>query len=271
MKEQQKFSNFHDLYASGKIPVTAHGTYIGRYPENSLMGVKAAYEAGCDFVEFDVRVTKDGVPVLQHDSTLDRNSDGTGSFYDYTLAELEKVNFSYYEYFIDCSGRKRKTPEYESCPITRLDTVLEEYGKKIFMNIQIYETDPKALEILCGMFKDFDMYGRGYFTLGRFGDGHNVRAIDKNIDLCILERPGETVRTTMALLHDFYDFGSFIAQPRWFDITPQYCEESRKLGIRSNVYYANLAEDAQRFVDCGIDGILTDYPENIFPVVNKIG
>ena len=72
-------------------------------------------------------------------------------------------------------------------------------------------------------------------------------------------------------LHDFYDFGSFIAQPRWFDITPQYCEESRKLGIRSNVYYANLAEDAQRFVDCGIDGILTDYPENIFPVVNKIG
>ena len=116
MKEQQKFSNFHDLYASGKIPVTAHGTYIGRYPENSLMGVKSAYEAGCDFVEFDVRVTKDGIPVLQHDNTLDRNSDGTGSFYDYTLAELEKVNFSYYEYFIDCSGRKRKTPEYESCP-----------------------------------------------------------------------------------------------------------------------------------------------------------
>ena len=47
-------------------------------PENTLAAVSAAIEAGADAVEFDLQVTRDGVPVLFHDATLDRTTDGAG-------------------------------------------------------------------------------------------------------------------------------------------------------------------------------------------------
>ncbi len=54
--------------------VVAHRGYAGRFPENTLEGLVAAVEAGVRYVEFDVQVTSDGVPVLLHDVTLERTA-----------------------------------------------------------------------------------------------------------------------------------------------------------------------------------------------------
>lgn len=52
--------------------LVAHRGAPDAYPENSLTGVRAALEAGARFVEFDVQMTRDGVPVVLHDDTLAR-------------------------------------------------------------------------------------------------------------------------------------------------------------------------------------------------------
>lgn len=54
----------------------AHRGYSGAAPENTLAAVEAALDAGADAVEFDLRVTADGVPVLHHDETLARTGGG---------------------------------------------------------------------------------------------------------------------------------------------------------------------------------------------------
>src|SRR3989442_1716275 len=45
-------------------------------PENTLPAFEAAIALGCDYVEIDVRATRDGQLVLLHDSTVDRTTDG---------------------------------------------------------------------------------------------------------------------------------------------------------------------------------------------------
>src|SRR5262245_4292878 len=52
--------------------LVAHRGYPRRYPENTLLSLSKALEAGAGYVEFDVQMTADGVPVLLHDSDLRR-------------------------------------------------------------------------------------------------------------------------------------------------------------------------------------------------------
>ena len=52
----------------------AHRGYAKRYPENTLIAIQAALEAGVSHVEFDVQITKDGVPVVLHDANLKRTT-----------------------------------------------------------------------------------------------------------------------------------------------------------------------------------------------------
>ena len=56
--------------------------------ENTLEAFEAAIGAGADAVEFDVRITADGHPVVMHDPTVDRTTDGTGLVSSHTLAEI---------------------------------------------------------------------------------------------------------------------------------------------------------------------------------------
>ena len=62
-------------------------------PENTEPAFRLAKEQGSSTVETDVCFTKDGVPVLLHDSTVDRTSNGTGNVADLTLAELKALDF----------------------------------------------------------------------------------------------------------------------------------------------------------------------------------
>ncbi|MDW7691834.1 glycerophosphodiester phosphodiesterase family protein [Flammeovirgaceae bacterium SG7u.111] len=76
---------------SKQVLVAAHRAAHKLYPENSLEAIQHAIDLGFDIVEIDVRVSKDGVPVLMHDGTIDRTTDGTGKPEDLYLAELQDL------------------------------------------------------------------------------------------------------------------------------------------------------------------------------------
>ena len=83
---QKEFNNAN----SKTILVAAHrGAHIGNC-ENSVLSTKQSIKLGVDIIELDVKVTKDGVPVLMHDGTINRTTNGTGKVSDYTLEELQK-------------------------------------------------------------------------------------------------------------------------------------------------------------------------------------
>lgn len=59
-------------------PVIGHRGAAGVTPENTLAGIRRVKELGASWVEFDVKLTKDGVPILFHDDRLDRTTSGRG-------------------------------------------------------------------------------------------------------------------------------------------------------------------------------------------------
>ena len=61
-------------------------------PENTLPAIEAAIAGGADFVELDVRLTADGVPVLMHDAKLDRTTDGEGPITGAEFAVVEQLD-----------------------------------------------------------------------------------------------------------------------------------------------------------------------------------
>ena len=71
----------------------AHRGYSTTAPENTLAAYRLAAQNGFSMVECDVEFTKDGVPVLLHDATIDRTSNGTGNIADLTLEQVRAYDF----------------------------------------------------------------------------------------------------------------------------------------------------------------------------------
>jgi glycerophosphoryl diester phosphodiesterase len=72
--------------------VIGHRGDSAHYPENTAPSFDRALELGVDAIELDLRVTRDGVVVVNHDPTVDRTTDGTGSIAALSLAELRKLD-----------------------------------------------------------------------------------------------------------------------------------------------------------------------------------
>lgn len=74
-----------------KLVVIAHRGDHHKVPENTLESIKAAIKSGADYVEIDLRTSKDGYRVIMHDASVDRMTNGTGKVKDLTLQELRKL------------------------------------------------------------------------------------------------------------------------------------------------------------------------------------
>ncbi len=73
-------------------PVIAHRGSRSRAPENTLAAFRRAREDGALWVETDVKLTQDGVPVLMHDDTLDRTTSGHGPVADMPWTDMQAVD-----------------------------------------------------------------------------------------------------------------------------------------------------------------------------------
>lgn len=109
--------------------VVGHRGFPEKYPENSLPGVLAAIEVGAKFVEFDVQMSKDGVPLVIHDATLNRVCGIEGNVADFTVKELEEIS---------CHEAGRFEGMHDPCPLVSLKTLIENVsGKNIYLFVEL--------------------------------------------------------------------------------------------------------------------------------------
>ncbi|MHA8054016.1 glycerophosphodiester phosphodiesterase family protein [Aquirufa sp. OSTEICH-129A] len=74
-----------------KLRISAHRGNSGLAPENTLATFQKALDMGVDFIEIDVRTSKDNQLVILHDGTLNRTTNGTGPIAQLTLKEIKQL------------------------------------------------------------------------------------------------------------------------------------------------------------------------------------
>jgi glycerophosphoryl diester phosphodiesterase len=81
------------------LTLIAHRGYSGRYPENTLIAYQAAYDCGARFVELDLQLTADHIPILHHDPNLKRMADVDIDIFDVSYERLESYSASHTQRF----------------------------------------------------------------------------------------------------------------------------------------------------------------------------
>lgn len=78
--------------SSNHVMVAAHRAAHDIYPENSLPAIERAISLGVDVIEIDVRLSRDGIPILMHDESVDRVTDGSGKIGQLTFAQIAALH-----------------------------------------------------------------------------------------------------------------------------------------------------------------------------------
>lgn len=103
----------HAYSSSEKIPMVSHRGYNAAAPENTMPAFQLSVQKGYQYIETDVQFTSDDIPVLIHDSTIDRTSNGSGKVANMTYHTLQKYDFSYVDGLNYAGYRGTKIPTYE--------------------------------------------------------------------------------------------------------------------------------------------------------------
>ena len=246
------FRTLTELYNDrNHFMVTAHRGASFEFPENTLCSMAKAVEAGVDMIEFDLRGTSDGVPVLLHDQTIDRTSNGTGMPEDHTLAELKRLNFSYW-----LQDMRRTAPAYDVMEIPTFEEILCAFRDKVCMNIQVYAKTEDVLKEICHLYKKYDMYDRGYFTINP-DTVDIVRAIDPEIELCVTRGWQDRTDPENLRICRQEDGCRFIQPVKAFTTEESY-RLIKELGMRGNVFFCDDPEELNGLREMGAEGILTN-------------
>lgn len=124
------------------LEIVAHRGIATEYPENTIPAFQKAIELGADAVEFDVRLSKDKIPVVFHYYYLDEITSLTGPIFNYSFEQLNLANFP------NAQG-------FDSLKIPTLVKVLETIGGKIGLEIEIKGPEPESTIIIGDVLRKF--------------------------------------------------------------------------------------------------------------------
>ena len=126
-------------------------------PENTLNSIQLAFKLGLKWIEVDVKISKDLIPILLHDDILDRTTNGKGLPIDYNYEDLKKLDAG--SFFYNCS-----TKIY----IPTLNEVLS-FCKKNDINLNIelkpnYGFENQNVNAIAKLLKCFNFTNQFYFS-----------------------------------------------------------------------------------------------------------
>lgn len=218
-------------------------------PENTVPAFELGLAQGADGVEFDVQLTADGVPVVIHDETVDRTTNGEGLVQDFSLAALQSLDAS--------AGHEGFT----GVQIPTLAEVLDVFvGSRITVNIELKNSKvdyPRLEEKVLAAVDAFDLTDR--VLLSSF----NHNSLKRLLDL------GTRCPVAVVYTDPLYKPWRYAAQlgasaihpPRRFVLRRGFVRKAQAAGIAVRPWVVNSEGDLRRMFSYGVDAVFTDVPD----------
>ncbi len=238
-------------------PVIGHRGAAALAPENTLAGFRAAARLGVRMVEFDAKLSADGVPLLMHDDTLDRTTNGRGPVREAPWAALADLDAGGW-FGPDFAGERIPT-------LTQaLDTCCE---LGLAANVEIKPCPGRAAETATAVAE----------TIRQVWPGDRTPPLVSSFSMDALEVARETapwaprgvLRETPAT---DWDVLSRSLEPatvhlNWRAVTATVVAALSARSLPVLVYTVNDAGTARRLFGMGVGGVFTDDPDAVMPVV----
>lgn len=269
-----------DLYIKkeGSKPlIIAHGGTKKLAPENSMLAFDKADSIGADMLEMDVQITKDSVLITFHDDILDKKTDTTGYIKNYTLDGLQEVNFGFN--YKDTMGNYPYREKKVS--ITTLESVLEKYGSRYPMSIEIkvYDEIPGQITCrqLCRLIEKYDMSDKVIVSCFENQILNYFRIISDNkirTSASLKETKTFVLLNTFHLSHLFMgdvDVLQIPVEKSGYKLDDEtLIRSAHRKNIAVHYWTINDPQDMKRLIEIGADGIITDRPDIMRKVLNEI-
>ncbi|MDQ0914856.1 glycerophosphodiester phosphodiesterase family protein [Paenibacillus sp. V4I5] len=157
---------------------TAERIYVPDHPylENTIPSMEAAFQAGADIVEFDIKPTKDGQFAVFHDWTLDCRTNVKGVTKDYTMTELKNLDIGY-GYTAD-HGQTYPFRGHGIGLMPSLDEVLSYFPEQSFL-IHIKSNDPNEGEMLAQFLSALPQNRLNQLTI--YGGDEPIASLKENL------------------------------------------------------------------------------------------
>ena len=133
-----------------KVLSEGHRGYCAKYPENTLVSFRAALTAGVDAMEFDVWLSKDGVPVIMHDGNAWRTCGVDRKLQDMTLEEIKALD-----------AGKKFDEKFAGEQVPTLREVLQlarELRPDIMLGVEIKQYTEETCDKTVAMLKEFGFF-----------------------------------------------------------------------------------------------------------------
>lgn len=220
-------------------------------PENTLPAITAALAAGFEYVEVDVALTADRQPVLMHDATVDRTTDGAGRLDELTLAEVQALDAGAW---FDSQYAGTRVPT-----LVQFLDVLAGSGRRAIVELKGV-WDDAAVAALVADVSQRSLERR--IVLASF-DARSlalVSAASSVISRLFILRhlPADVVRTVQEA-----KARGIIVDRRAVLEHPEVIDQLHAAGIRVVVYTLNSDKQWNEVTALGVDGIVTDDPATL--------
>jgi len=267
-----------------KVPaVHGHRGSRGTHPENTMSSFMEASEARADWLELDLVLSKDSIPVVSHDPVLsaDLCLDAQKRPINRVLP-IKLLTAKQLKQF-DCgSVPNPKFPEQKTVANQSLPTLEEVLiwfkqvpDQNIKLNIElkmqapkkVWEPKPKLfVDAVIGLLKKYQLLEKSVLQSFDSRVLKEARLLEPKLRLSALfEKSGPICKTSK-------DLGAAIASPEFSLVTLELVQECHSMGIEVHPWTLNSEGEWKRAFEMGVDGIITDYPRKLrqyFTSVNK--
>ena len=259
-------------YSTAPKPmVIAHQGGDGLWPGDTMYAFQHAADLGVDVLEMDLHTSKDGVLVLIHDETVDRTTDGTGPVYNFTLADLQKLDAGYR--WTQDNGQTYPF-RGQGIAIPSLEQVFQAFPDKR-MNIEMKQSGISLPQPLCDLIHKYKMEDKVVIA------GFNDAVMKQFREAC----PGVATSAAQTEASWFIMFSKvglgFLISPNYQSLqvpqesqginvmTAQFVRASHRRNIRVEPWTIDDPELMKTYIDWGVDGIITDRPDLMLQVLGK--
>ncbi|GAB4420497.1 MAG: glycerophosphodiester phosphodiesterase [Anaerolineales bacterium] len=251
--------------------VIAHQGGDGLWPGNTLYAFERAAELGVDVLEMDLHISKDGVLVIMHDETVDRTTDGTGLLEEMTLEEVKALDAGYAWTPDDGATYPFRG---QGVTVPTLEEVFQAFPE-YRMVIEIKKTERSMAEPFCDLIRAYQMEDQ--VLVASFHD-ERMEAFRR---VCpeVATSSARQETTVFVLLSKVYLGRAFspafqsLQVPRESSgitvMTEGFVRAVHERGLRVEPWTINDPAEMQKYIDWGVDGIITDRPDLMLDVLKR--